>query len=81
MFVHLEYRPCKCPQFSPSRPELEGAEDERAEVDSSTPEHFDREGIAARRFRQHKVEGRTPLVHHQGLHVKAVVIGDERFEE
>jgi hypothetical protein len=78
--VKLEYRPCNCPKFEQSIP-VEGDDDERETPAAHAPEHFEREGIAARRLKEHVSAGRTPRVHHQGLHVKVAWINGEKYSE
>lgn len=68
----LEYAPCKCPSHVQS--------DKALEV-TNAAEHFVVAKIAALRFRQLVVEGKSPRVHHDGTHVSAVILNGERFEE
>ena len=73
--VKLEYGPCQCPSHvQPTN--SKGSID----IPDNPAEHFEVEVVAALRFKQLIVEGKTPRVHHLGTHIKAVELNGERFE-
>lgn len=72
MIFDIEYRTCNCPPY----------EAKPGEGEHTAPvEHFEREWIAARRFRELVMAGKRARVHYLEKHISHIKVNGEHFDE